>query len=149
MQVLVSDPFLATDDVDLEGVELVNFDQVLREADYLSLHAPLNVETRNMMGEAEFERMKPSAYLINTSRGGLVDEVALYTALKGGVIAGAALDVYVNEPPTESPLIELDNLVMTAHIGAHTQEAIERMGVMAAENVLRVLGGDEPHCRVI
>jgi D-3-phosphoglycerate dehydrogenase len=149
MSVLVSDPYLDPAEVHLEGVEFVDFDTVLGESDFVSLHAPLNDATRGMMGAPQFEAMKPAAYLINTARGALVDETALYSALTNGVIAGAALDVYVDEPPTGSPLLELDNVVLCAHIGAHTREAIERMGVMAAENVVRVLGGGEPHYRVV
>lgn len=149
MRVLVFDPFLEPDNVSLDGVELVSFGEALQQADFVSLHAPLNDETRQMMGGLEFETMKSSAYLINTARGGLVDEEALCSALTREVIAGAALDVYVDEPPSKSPLLELDNVVLSAHIGAHTREAIERMGVMAAENVLRVLGGDAPHYRVV
>ena len=120
-----------------------------READFLSLHAALTPETRHMIGAPQFLAMKSSAYLINTARGGLVDEHALYEALTQGHIAGAALDVYTHEPPTDSPLLQLGNVVLTPHIGAHTREAIERVGVMAAENVLRTLSGGQPHHRVV
>jgi len=149
MHVLVSDPYLDLEQADLLGITLVSFEQILQEADFLSLHAPLNDETKGMIGIDELQTMKSSAYLINTARGGLVDETALYTALTQGYIAGAALDVYVDEPPSNSPLLGLDNVVLSAHIGAHTNEAIERMGVMAAENVLRVLRGEEPHYQVV
>jgi D-3-phosphoglycerate dehydrogenase len=92
--------------------------------------------------------MKPTAFLVNTARGGLVDEAALYQALSQKWIAGAALDVFVEEPPVGSPLLGLENLVVTPHIGAHTQEAIERMGVMAAQNVVLTLQSGQPLHRV-
>lgn len=149
MTVLVSDPYIKPGEFNLPGLEFVGFADVLRQADFVSLHAPLNDRTRHMMGIPEFEAMKPSAYMINTARGGLVDEDALCAAIKEGKIAGAGLDVYRDEPPVNCPLLELENVVFSAHIGAHTKEAIERMGVMAAENVLRVLGGGEPHYRVV
>jgi D-3-phosphoglycerate dehydrogenase len=149
MEVLVYDPYVSPENIGLQRLHFVNFEEVICEADYLSLHAPLNDETRHMISSADFERMKSSAFLINTARGGLVDEVALHNALTEGQIAGAALDVYQQEPPIKSPLLELPNVVLTPHIGAHTKEAIERMGVMAAENVVRVLAGEQPHNQVV
>ena len=101
-----------------------------------------------MIGQEQLAGMKPSAYLINTSRGGLVDETALYEALRDRKIAGAALDTFVIEPPTGSPLLTLDNVVVTPHSGSHTKEAISRMGVIAAQNVVRTLQGGEPLHRV-
>lgn len=144
MNILVFDPLLKPEQMDLPGVTLTSFEEVLKEADYLSLHAPLNENTQNMIGETQLAVMKPSAYLINTARGGLVDELALANALSKGQIAGAALDVFVNEPPTDSRLLQLDNVVITPHIGAHTKEAIERMSVMAAQNVVQTLLGKQP-----
>ncbi len=148
MQVLVHDPYILPDQLDLAQVKLTTFEEVIQSADFLSLHAALTAETRSMIGEVELAAMKPTAYLINTARGGLVDETALYAALQQKVIAGAALDVFVEEPPLGSPLLELENIVLTAHIGAHTQEAIERMGIMAATNVIQTLQGAEPLHRV-
>lgn len=147
MKVLAYDPYVLPEKLE-QGISLVGFDQVLKEADYVSLHAALNAETHHMIGPAQLKAMKPTAYLINTARGGLLDEEALYTALTQKQIAGAALDVYSEEPPKNSPLLQLENVVVTSHIGAHTSEAIERMGVMAAENVLRTLQGGQPHHRV-
>jgi D-3-phosphoglycerate dehydrogenase len=147
MQVLAYDPYVQAEDV-WQGISLVSFETVLREADYVSLHAALSNETRRMIGAAQLQAMKPTAYLINTSRGALVDEEALYAALVKKQIAGAALDVYDIEPPKDSPLLKLENVVLTPHIGAHTRESIERMGVMAAENVLQTLQGGQPHHRV-
>jgi len=148
MKVLVFDPFIKVEQVDLPGSTLTSFEEVLKEADFLSLHAPLNGTTRNMIGEEQLATMKPSAYLINTARGGLVDEQALAKALSKGQIAGAALDVFVQEPPTNNKLLQLDNVVVTPHTGAHTKEAIERMGIMAAQNVVQTLLGKQPIHRV-
>ena len=147
MKVLAYDPYVEPENVE-QGISLVSLDEVLKEADYLSLHAALSDETRHMIGAAQLQAMKSSAYLINTSRGALVDEKALYTALVEKRIAGAALDVYDIEPPKDSPLLNLENVVVTPHIGAHTRESIERVGVMAAENVLRTLQGGQPHHKV-
>lgn len=149
IKVLAYDPYVSQEQVRSLDVSLTSFDEVIAASDFLSLHAVLNDETRNMMGAAQFRAMKPSAYLINTSRGGLVDEAALYQALTEGQIAGAALDTFVNEPPLGSPLLQLDNLVVTPHIGAHTKEAIERVGVLAAQNVVQALQTGEPVYRVV
>jgi D-3-phosphoglycerate dehydrogenase len=149
MKVLGYDPYVSQQTLGSLDVTLTSFDELIAAADFLSLHASLNDETRNMIGAAQLQAMKPGAYLINTSRGGLVDEGALYQALTGGQIAGAAMDTFVNEPPLGSPLLELDNVVLTPHIGAHTKEAIERVGVMAARNVVQALQTGEPVCRVI
>jgi len=93
--------------------------------------------------------MKPTSYLINTARGGLVDEEALYAALRNGVITGAGLDVFVEEPLKNSKLVELKNVVLTAHTGTHTKESIERMAMMAVENVLQVLRDEIPTNRIV
>lgn len=148
MQVIVYDPYVKQEQIDLPGVRLTSLEEVIKQADFLSLHAVLNEETRNLMNLERFQMMKPSAYLINTARGGLIDEQALYQALTTKLIAGAALDVFVDEPPAGSPLLELENVVLTPHIGAHTQEAIERMGVIAAKNVIQTLQGGQPLFKV-
>ena len=148
MQVLVYDPYIPPEALGLPGVTLTSFEEVLTQADFLSLHAVLTAETAKMIGAVQLEKMKPGAYLINTARGGLVDEDALYQALSAGKIAGAALDVFVNEPPKGSPLLKLQNVVLTPHIGAHTKEAVERMGVLAARNVAQALRTGEPLFRV-
>jgi len=148
MQVLVYDPYVDPKQADMNGVKLTNLDDVIAISDFISLHCPLTPETHHIIGKTQFERMKANAYLINTARGGLVDEGALYTALREKRIAGAALDVFADEPPTDSPLLTLDCVVVTPHIGAHTRESIERMGVMAAQNVVRTLQGAQPHNRV-
>lgn len=149
MQVLVYDPYIQAGQVGLPDVHLTDsVQEVIRSADFLSLHAALTEETRAMIGEAELRAMKPTAYLINTARGGLLDESALHKALQEKWIAGAALDVFVEEPPLGSLLLGLENIVVTPHVGAHTQQAIERMGVMAAQNVIQTLQGGQPLNRV-
>jgi D-3-phosphoglycerate dehydrogenase len=148
MNVLVYDPYIQPDQVGLSGVQLTSLEEVITSADFLSLHAALTDETHHMIGAELLTKMKPTAYLINTARGGLIDEQALYAALSNKQIAGAALDVFVEEPPLGSPLLTLPNLVLTPHIGAHTKEAIERMGVMAAQNIVLTLQGGQPHHRV-
>lgn len=149
MQVLAYDPYLVEQDIRMPAVSLSTFQNLLTSSDFISLHAALNEGTQKLFSTAQFEAMKPTAYLINTARGELVDEEALYQALTSKRIAGAALDVYAKEPPRNSPLLQLDNVVLTPHIGAHTREAITRMSLMAAENVIRVLQGNEPHHRVV
>jgi D-3-phosphoglycerate dehydrogenase len=149
MTVLAYDPYVGVEQAEALGVAMTTLDEVVRRADFLSLHTVLNDETRNMIGAAQLQQMKPTAYLINTSRGGLVDEEALYRALVEEQIAGAALDAFVNEPPWGSPLLELDNVIVTPHMGAHTKEAIERVGVLAAQNVVQALQTGEPVHRVV
>ncbi len=149
MQVLAYDPYVDEVQAEAIGVRMSSFEEVITAADFLSLHATLTEETRHMIGKRELERMKPSAFLINTARGGLVDEEVLYAALAEGRLAGAGLDAFAAEPPTGSPLLQLENVVLTPHIGAHTQEAIERVGVLAARNVVQALRTGEPVHRVV
>ena len=150
MRVLVYDPYIQPNrNQQINGVEFLELNEVIAKADFLSLHAPLTAETRHMISQRQLQAMKPSAYLINTARGDLVDEQALHRALCGKQIAGAAIDVFAEEPPTGSPLLDLENVVLTPHIGAHTREAIDRMGVMAAQNVVRTLQGGQPLNRVV
>lgn len=127
------------------GVMYKSRDQVLREADYVSLHVPLTPETHHMIGAKELAMMKENAFLINTSRGPVVDEEDLYEALRDGVIAGAGLDVFEEEPLShDSPLLGLDNVVLTPHIASGSIETRTRMAVTAASNLVSVLQGREP-----
>ena len=126
------------------NAEYVDLETLLREADFISLHTPLTPETYHMIGEKELKMMKSSAYLINTGRGKCVDEKALVKALKEGWIRGAALDVFENEPEIEPELKELENVVLTPHIGSASYETRSRMAVMVAENVLAALKGKIP-----
>jgi len=125
------------------GARQVEFDELLREADYLTVNVPLVPETKGMIGKEELEMMKPSAFLVNTARGGIVDEDALLQALNDDVIAGAAIDVYSEEPPESSSLWELvkhPKTVTTPHLASTTYEAQDRVGELTAQKVIRELG---------
>lgn len=126
------------------GVEWAEKDQLLRESDFVSLHVPLVPETRHLMGARELALMKPTAFLLNTSRGPVVDEEALAEALAEKRIAGAGLDVFENEPRIHPKLIALPNVVLAPHIASASVETRTRMAVMAAENVVAVLAGRRP-----
>jgi D-3-phosphoglycerate dehydrogenase len=127
------------------GVEYVSFDELLRQSDVLTLHAPLLPETRALIDANALAKMKPSAYVVNTARGPLVDEVAIAQALHAGQIAGAALDVFDREPlPASSPLRQAPNLILTPHIAGVTQQSRTAMAAMAIQNVARVLRGEAP-----
>ena len=117
------------------------FDEILRESDFLCVHVPLTSETRHMFGEAEFRKMKPTAYFINVARGAVHNEAALARALREGWIAGAGLDVYEHEPKITPELLETPNTVLLPHLGSATVETRRRMAVLAAENLLAVLTG--------
>lgn len=126
------------------GVQLTSLDAVLAEGDFVSIHVPLAADTRQLIGEPQLRRMRPTAYLINTARGGIVDETALARALQEGWIAGAACDVFEQEPPVGSPLLAAPRLLLTPHIGAHTTEAAMRGAEVAVENLLTALRGERP-----
>ncbi len=139
MRVLAVDP--AVDEAAARAlyVQLTSRETVLGDSDIVSVHVPLTSHTRHLIGEAELCRMKPTAYLINTARGDVVDEAALARALREGWIAGAACDVFEHEPPIDSPLLGAPRLILTPHIGAHTWEAVTRGASVAVDNVLAVL----------
>lgn len=126
------------------GVEYAEKDELLATADFVSLHVPLSAETRHLIGRRELDLMKPTAYLINTSRGPVVDEAALVEALKARRIEGAGLDVYENEPMLTPGLAALDNAVLLPHVGSATVETRAKMARMAAENLLSALRGERP-----
>jgi len=145
MEVIAYDPYLKAEAARPLNVPLVPLETLLRRADFISLHLPLTEETRNLIGPAELDLMKPAAILVNTARGGLIDEQALYRALAEKRIAGAALDVFEQEPlAANHPLTQLDNLLCSPHVAGQTQEALVRMSIGAAENILRVLRGEPP-----
>ncbi|HHF56227.1 MAG TPA: hydroxyacid dehydrogenase [Thermoplasmatales archaeon] len=144
MKVLVYSPHCTQEKASEMGAELKSLEDIFRESDFVSLHIPKTEETYHMVDERLLSLMKPTAYLINVARGGVVDEEALYKVLKERKIAGAALDVYEKEPPEKSPLFELENVVFTPHIGAATKEGQIRAGVICAEQILKVLDGKEP-----
>ncbi len=126
------------------GAEYVALDHLLANADFVSLHCPLTWETRHLIGERELAMMRPTAALVNTARGGIVEEPALFEALTQGKLAGAAFDVFAQEPPSDSPLLPLENFIATPHFGSATLQTTLRMGLMAAENALAVLRGERP-----
>ena len=139
MHVIAYDPFIK----EVENVKLVSLDELLENSDFITIHVPLTDETKNLIGKNEIEKMKKGVKIINTSRGGIVNEDALYDALVSGKIAGAALDVFENEPPFGSnseKLLELDNVIVTPHIGASTHEAQKKCGIEIAENILKFFG---------
>jgi D-3-phosphoglycerate dehydrogenase len=146
MPVTAYDPYitpemLASDDIVLKE----DMAEVIQAADFLSLHVPLTENTKELMGSAQFELMKPTAFLINTSRGEVVQEAALVDALKHKKFAGAGLDVFENEPPdVGNPLFELPNVIVTPHSAALTKEVVAQLAKGSAENVLKVLEGKKP-----
>jgi D-3-phosphoglycerate dehydrogenase len=135
MKVVAFDPFLSEKRALELGVEKVELSELLERADFVTLHAPLTEQTRNILSRANLERMKPGARLVNCARGGLVDEEALAEALRSGHLAGAALDVFETEPATESPLFSLENVVCTPHLGAATAEAQENVALQIADQM--------------
>ncbi len=144
-RVLVCDPYLKPDALRAAGAEPADWDTALRAGDILSVHMPLNDQTRGLFNEAAFRAMKPTAILINTSRGPIVDERALCRALREGWIHGAGLDVFEQEPlPANSPLLALDNLTVSGHTGWYTEESQTELKRKAAENVRDVLSGKPP-----
>ena len=149
-RVIATDPFPDQETAGGLAVELVYLDQLLVEADFVSLNLPLLPDTREMVNAEFLSKMKRGAYLINTARGELVDEAALYQALKSGHLRGAALDVFVTEPPhPDNPLLELPQVIVTPHCAAHTDGATNAMGRMAMMDCLAVLRGEAPRYRVI
>ena len=143
MTVIVHDPYLPADVVRAAGCEPVaDLDAALARADFVTIHCPRNEETIGMIGAARLARMKKTAYLVNTARGGIVDEAALHAALSAGTIAAAGVDVFDPEPPpADHPLLRLANLVTSPHMAGVTRESIDRMAVQAALNVLSVFDG--------
>ncbi|MEA2055475.1 MAG: hydroxyacid dehydrogenase [Candidatus Thermoplasmatota archaeon] len=145
MAVIGFDPFISKEDMKKDGVEKIeNLGELMRKSDFISLHLPHIPATHHIVNEEMISKMKPTAYIINCARGGTVDEKALYNALKDGEIAGAGMDVFENEPPTDSPLLELENVVLTPHIGANTKEGQIKAGTVCAEQINKVLAGKEP-----
>ncbi|HEU5013261.1 MAG TPA: phosphoglycerate dehydrogenase [Roseiflexaceae bacterium] len=144
MTVLAYDPVVSTDRAAQLGVTLATLDQVLEQSDFVSVHVPLLDVTRHLINAERLAQMKPTAYLINAARGGIVDEAALIDALERKQIAGAALDVYEDEPPKNNPLVGHSNVITTPHLGASTVEAQEMAGVDVAAGVLTALAGGTP-----
>ncbi len=126
------------------GVTFFPLEEILKQADFISIHVPLIPSTRRLIGSKELQQMKKEAFLVNISRGDIVDEEALYQALKEGRIRGAALDVFSQEPPVGSPLFSLDNVVLTPHMGGYSLEALRATGMICAENIVDLFQGKKP-----
>jgi len=141
IRVVTYDPYAPKDVVARAGVEQVEFDELLRISDYISIHTPLLPATHHLFNAGVFPKMKPSAYLINTARGPIIDEAALAEALDKGLLAGAALDVMEKEPTTASPLFGRDNVIVTPHTSYYSEESLVDLQTKAAEEIVRVLSG--------
>jgi D-3-phosphoglycerate dehydrogenase len=141
MHVVAHDPFVSKDYARNLEVDLVPMDQLLKEADFITLHVPLTAATKNLIGPKELSKLKPTARIINCARGGLIDEEAIVKAIKTGKIAGAAFDVFDKEPVTDSPLFKEDKIIVTPHLGASTVEAQTGVAKDVAAEVLAVLQG--------
>jgi D-3-phosphoglycerate dehydrogenase len=144
MQVITYDPYVPDDVLKRANVRRVELDELIRTSDYISLHCPLTPETKHLFSTGAFQKMKPSAYLVNTARGPVVDEAALAEALDQKLIAGAALDVMEKEPPGSSPLFGRDNVIVTPHTSFYSEESLVDLQTKAAEEVVRVLSGQAP-----
>ena len=141
MEVLAYDPYITIEQAAAAGAELTGWDDLLARSDFISLHLPRTPETENLLDGAAFEKTKPGVRVINASRGGIIDEDALAEAVRSGRAAGAALDVYAEEPLTGGPLVDLPQVVLTPHLGASTAEAQDKAGLHAAEAVAAALSG--------
>ncbi len=145
LKIIANDPYIPREIGQTYGVELVSLEEVLRQSDYVSLHLPLNAETRNLIGESQLKWMKPTAFLINTARGPIIDEKALIKALKEKWIAGAALDVLEKEPPEpNNALLTLDNVILTPHAAWYSEDSVPELRRKAALNIRQVLEGYYP-----
>lgn len=140
--IVAYDPYVTSARAQQLGVQLVTLDELLERSDFITIHMPKTPETTGMISTDQFALMKPTAYIVNVARGGLIDEDALHEALITGTIAGAGLDVFVSEPPTNDALLGLPNIIVTPHLGASTDEAQEKAGVSVARSVRLALGGE-------
>jgi D-3-phosphoglycerate dehydrogenase len=142
MNVIAHDPFVADERASVLGVELVSLDALLEQSDFISVHAALTPSTKGLIGDEELHKVKPSVRIVNTARGGIIDEEALYKAAEEGRIAGAALDVYSKEPALGNIVLKSDRILTTPHLGASTREAQERVALDVAHQVIAVLKGE-------
>ena len=150
MRVVAYDPYVSAEKAREMGVsKLEDPREVVKQSDFVSIHVPLTAETKHMVNEDLLAVFKPGSVVLNLSRGGIIDEAALYQAVKSGHLGGAALDVFETEPLTQSPLFELPNVHLTPHLGASTKEAQEKAGVMVAEQVRKTLAGEKAEFRVV
>ncbi|MGE4282112.1 MAG: 2-hydroxyacid dehydrogenase [Clostridia bacterium] len=145
VNILVYDPYVKEEAVNQAGYTLVDKETLFKESDFISFHARLTEENKNMAGEKEFSLMKPTAYVINTGRAGLIDQQALINALKNRKIAGAALDVFTTEPiPEDSEFLQLDNVTLTTHIAGTTSDALSNSPILLMEDILRLFKNENP-----
>lgn len=142
MRLLAFDPYVSAERAKHLGVEMLALEDVVAQADFLTIHLPKTPETAGLMGAELLARVKPGVRIVNTARGGIIDEKALAAAVADGLVAGAALDVFEHEPTTESPLFGLEQVVVTPHLGASTREAQDKAGVTIAEQVQLALAGE-------
>jgi D-3-phosphoglycerate dehydrogenase / 2-oxoglutarate reductase len=143
MKFVAYDPYVNSAPSGGPEIKMVSLDELLAASDFVTIHIPKTPETAGLIDSAALAKMKPTAFVINAARGGVLDEAALFEALTAGTIAGAGLDVYATEPCTDSPLFGLDNVVATPHLGASTEEAQEKAGVAVAESVVAAFAGLE------
>jgi D-3-phosphoglycerate dehydrogenase len=149
LRIIASDPFMQADVVRQHGAELVSLDDVFTQSDFISLHSPSTPDTQHLVNAERLRKMKPTAFLINTARGAIIDQDALFTALKECWIAGAALDVFVPERlPADHPLLSLPNLITTPHVAFYSEESVLELEVKAARNVAAILSGQRPEAIV-
>lgn len=145
VEIQAHDPYLSEAEAAKLGIEAVGFDEVLETSDYVSLHVPLTEETRGMLGEEEFRKMKDTAYLLNTTRGGIYEDEVLAKALREEWIAGAAIDVFEDEPFVEgNPLLEFEDVLLTPHVSGVTQDSRRRICELVAESIVRSKDGELP-----
>jgi D-3-phosphoglycerate dehydrogenase len=144
MKVVAHDPYWPEAFAAEEGIEQVTVEELLKVSDVVSIHAPLTPENKGMIDAAALKSMKPSSILINAARGGIINEGDLYSALKGNVIAGAGIDVFEHEPPSDSPLLELENVVLTPHTAAFTFEGMNNMSSGVVDQLIGYLNGEKP-----
>jgi D-3-phosphoglycerate dehydrogenase len=139
MNVIAFDPYISSDVVEKLGITGVTLDELYARSDYITVHTPMTQETRGIINAEAFQKMKKGVYILNCARGGIVDEAALYEAIQSGIVAGAALDVFSKEPPVDNPLLALDQVVATPHLGASTDEAQENVAIAVSEQVIDYL----------
>jgi D-3-phosphoglycerate dehydrogenase / 2-oxoglutarate reductase len=148
--VIAFDPYLTREAAERLGVESVELDDLLARSDFITIHTPLTGDTRHLLGDAELARTKPGVRLINCARGGIIEEQALVRALQSGHVAGAALDVFEQEPPPAGhSLFALPNVIMAPHVAGVTREAVDRMSEQTARNILSALDGQPIRQNVI
>ena len=149
MDVYAYDPFIKNPPKEFSFVKLVSFEEALEKADFLSLHVPLSEKTKNMVGMEQMSVMKKGSFLINTSRGGIVDEQALFENLSDDHLAGAGLDVTTQEPPVGSPLLSLNNVIIVPHIASYSRECLNAVSMICANNIHKFFSGEKPDYIVV